>query len=73
LKHPELEEVNQHLQNVLVNLGKALAVRHEGALNDFETLGSILNDINLEAWRMRWLLDALPVAAVDASVNGGAS
>jgi len=66
----EIEVVNKHLQNVLVHLGKALAVCHEGMTTDTETLGSILNDINLEAWRMRWLLGATAVSAVDAMKGG---
>jgi hypothetical protein len=46
--------LNKHLDRVILNLGKALAVWHENPLNDTETMGTILNDLNLEAWRMHW-------------------
>ena len=66
MTHTELEEIDNHLDRVLTNLGKALAVWHEGAA-DPETLGMILNDLNLEAWRMRW-----EIAPMIDEMKGGA-
>jgi DNA-directed RNA polymerase specialized sigma24 family protein len=52
----DIEIAQEHLQTLIIKLSAALAVWHEGTPDD--ALHDLLQDANLEAWRMRWQLNS---------------